>query len=174
MCLVGGTAQIQSDEKTSGKEKLKLQWKKVAAATSRALFGDPVTGTTGVVLCIFDDAGVLVKDLAIDRGSQTCGTKPCWSLKGKQGYGYQDKPGSEDGINKLAFAGGAADKGSAQAQGKNDPKKGYDDLPAGIVAGLTGNTAPTIEIRTSNGLCIGATMNKVQKDADGQYKAQKK
>ena len=174
MCLVAAKAQLQSNEKTLGKEQLKLQWKKVATPTSRATFGDPIDGTTSVTLCIFDDAGALVQDLAIARAGQTCGTKPCWKLKGKQGFGFQDKPGASDGINKLSYAGGAATKGQASAQGKNDPKKDFTSLPSGIVAALTGETAPTIEIRTSDGLCIGAKMNKVTKDAGGQYKAQKK
>lgn len=174
MCLVAAQAQLQSNEKTLGKEQLKLQWKKVTTPTTRATFGDPINGTTSVTLCLFDDAGTLVEDLAIARAGQTCGTKPCWKLKGKQGFGFQDKPGASDGINKLSFGGGVATKGQASAQGKNDPKKGFTNLPAGIVAALTGKTAPTIEIRTSDGLCIGAKMNKVTKDKGGQYKAQKK
>ena len=174
LCQIAAKAQIQSNEKTTGKEKLQLQWKKVAGVTSRAGFGDPVTGSTIAVLCIFDDGGTLVQDFVIDRGGQTCGTKPCWRLKGKQGFAYQNKPGSADGIVKIGFVGGAAGKGSASAQGKNDPKKSFTDLPTGIAAALTGKTTPTIELVTNNGLCIGATMNKVQKDSGGQYKAQKK
>jgi hypothetical protein len=173
-CFVAAKAQLQSNEKTAGNESLKLQWKKVGPLTSRALFGDPVTGTTIVALCIFNDGGTLVKALEVARGSQICGTKPCWKLKGKQGFGYQDKPGTADGINKLSYLGGAPTKGQASAQGKNNLKKGFTNLPSGIAAALTGNIVPTIEIRTSEGLCIGAKMNKVTKDAGGKYKAQKK
>ena len=86
----------------------------------------------------------------------------------------QDKPGSADGIVKIAFKGGLAGKGQASAQGKNDAKKGYTSLPTGLVAALTGSTSPTIQLVTSDGLCVGAKMNKVGKDDGQQYKAQKK
>ena len=74
----------------------------------------------------------------------------------------------------MKWAGGAATKGRAAAQGKNDAGKGMTSLPTGLVAALTGDTAPTIELVTNDGLCVGATINKVTKDAGGQYKAQKK
>ena len=162
------------NEKKAGKEQLKLQWKKIATATTRASFGDPVSGSTIAVACIFNDAGVLVGERLVDRAGQTCGTKPCWKNTGKQGLQYQDKLGTEDGIVKLQFGGGAATKGKAAAQGKNNVSKGLNSLPTGLAAALTGNTTPTIQLITSNGFCVGATMNKVGKDAGGQYKAQKK
>ncbi len=173
-CQVAAKAKLQSNEKTAGKEKLKLLWKKVAGATSRTAFGDPVTGGTVAVLCIFDDGDTLIREFAIDRGSQPCGTKPCWKLSGKRGFLYKDKSGSAGGIVKIGFVGGDPDKGNAGAQGQNNPKKGLTELPAGIAAELGGNTMPTIELVTSGGLCIGARMNDVQKDDSAQYKAQKK
>jgi hypothetical protein len=173
-CLAVAQAQLQVNEKKTGKEKLQLQWKKIAAATTRASFGDPVAGTTVAVACIFNDAGALVGEHVVDRGSQTCGTKPCWKLTGKQRFAYQDKTASQDGIVKMTFAGGAATKGKAAAQGKNDAGKGLTSLPTGLFAALTGNTTPTIQLVTNGGLCVGATMNKVGKDEGLQYKAQKK
>jgi hypothetical protein len=173
-CDVAAKAQLQSNEKVAGKEKLKLQWKKVAQATSRAAFGNPVTGATAVVLCIFDDAGSLVQSFVVDRGSDTCGTKPCWKLSGKRGYGYKDPLASSDGIAKIGFVGGDPGKGGAKAQGQNNPKKGQHALPSGVAAALSGNTMPTIELVTDNGLCLGAKMNKVKKDAAGQYTTLKK
>ena len=161
-------------EKTVGKEQIKAKIDKLALDTPLALFGNPTNGQTDYAVCLYDGSGARIATIAIPRTQQTCGTKPCWKLKGKQGFGFQDKPGTSDGINKLSFMGGAALKGQASAQGKNDPKKGFTNLPAGIVAALTGQTAPTIEIRTSDGLCIGAKMTKVTKDKGGQYKAQKK
>ena len=174
LCLVAAQAQLQANEKKAGNEKLKLQWKKIAAATTRASFGDPVADTTMAVLCVFKDNGTLVKEYLVDRGSQICGTKPCWKLTGKQGLAYQDKPASAAGIVKLAFKGGDAGKGQASAQGKNDSKKSFTSLPTGLVTALTGNTTPTIQLVTSDGLCVGAKMNKVGKDDGLQYKAQKK
>src|SRR6185503_13131833 len=34
LCLVAAQAQLQSNEKRAGKEKLKLRWKKIASATT--------------------------------------------------------------------------------------------------------------------------------------------
>ena len=173
-CLPAAQAKLQADEKTAGKEKLQLQWKKIAPATTRASFGDPVTGNTVAVACVFDDGGAFVGEYLVDRGSQTCDGKPCWKLTGKEGYAYSDKTASASGIAKMKFAGGDPNKGQAAAQGKNDAGKGLSSLPTGLVGALTGNTAPTIELVTNDGLCVGATMNKVTKDEGGQYKAQRK
>jgi hypothetical protein len=173
-CLAVAKAQLQVNEKKAGKEQLKLQWKKIATATTRTDFGDPVGGSTVATACIFNDAGVLVGERTVDRAGQTCGTKPCWKLTGKQGFSYQDKLASAAGIAKLQFGGGAATKGKAQVQGKNNAPKGLNSLPTGLAALLTGNTTPTIQLITSDGFCVGAKMNKVGKDAGGQYKAQKK
>ncbi len=174
LCLVAAQAQLQSSEQHPGKEKLKLAWKKIATATTRASFGDPVGGSTVAALCVFNDAGTRVGQLIVDRAGQTCGTKPCWRATGTQGLAYQDKMASAAGITKIAFSGGAAGKGKARAQGKNDAAKGLTSLPTGLAAALAGNTSPTIELVTSNGLCVGATMNTVSKDNGQQYKAQKK
>ena len=126
------------NEKKAGKEQLKLQWKKIATATTRAGFGDPVGGSTIAIACIFNDAGVLVGERLVDRAGQNCGTKPkpCWKNTGKQGVQYQDKLGTEDGIVKLQFVGGAATKGKAAAQGKNNAPKGINSLPTGLAAAL--------------------------------------
>jgi len=173
-CLVAAQAQLQSNEKKAGKEQLKLRWKKISTATTRSTFGDPVGGTTVATLCIFNDVGSPVGQLVVDRAGQTCGVKPCWKASGTQGLAYQDKLASAQGITKIRFGGGAAGKGKASGQGKNDAVKGLTSLPTGLTTALTGNTSPTIELVTTNGLCVGATMNTVTRDGGKQYKAQKK
>src|SRR4029077_11609915 len=137
-------------------------------------FGDPVGGSTIAALCVFNDAGAQVGELIVDRAGQTCGTKPCWKPTGKQGLAYQDKMASAAGVTKIGFVGGAVGKGKAKAQGKNNAAKGLTSLPTGLSAALTGNTSPTIELVTSDGLCVGAKMNRVVKDEALRYKAQKK
>jgi len=172
---VAAQAQLQSDEKHAGKERLKLSWKKITTATTRSDFGDPVGGSTVATLCIFNDGGILVgQPLVVDRGGQMCGGKPCWKATGSQGLAYQDKAASADGITKMSFGGRPAGKGKASAQGKNNAAKNQTSLPTGFAAALTGNTSPTIELVTSNGFCVGAKMNTVKKDDGQQYKAQKK
>lgn len=167
-------AQLQSNDSHTGKETLKLRWTKITTATTQASFGDPVGGNTVAALCVFNDAGTPVGQLIVDRAGKLCGTKPCWKLTGKQGLAYKDKLASAAGVAKIGFVGGAAGKGKASAQGKNNKAKGLTSLPTGLSTALTGNTSPTIELVTSDGFCVGATMNKVVKDVAGQYKAQKK
>jgi cysteine-rich repeat protein/probable HAF family extracellular repeat protein len=173
-CLDAAHAQLQSSEKTPGKERLKLQWKKVATATIQGAFGDPVTGTTRVALCLYDDAGTLIRGLVVDQGGQSCAGKPCWKAKGTKGYGYNDKATASDGISKIGYGAGDAGKGKADATGGNNIAKGQIALPTGIVAALSGNTHPTMQLVTSDRLCIGATMTEVTRDDGLQYKARKK
>jgi hypothetical protein len=52
--------------------------------------------------------------------------------------------------------------------------KGLSSLPTGLVGLLSGQTHPTIQLVTSGGFCVGATMNGVTKDDGMQYKARKK
>jgi hypothetical protein len=175
LCLVAGQAQLQSNDSHPGKETLKLRWTKIVTATMRGSFGDPVSGSTVAALCVFNDAGAPVSEQIVDRAGKTCGTKPCWRLTGKQGLAYRDKMASAAGVTKIGFVGGAPGKGKASAQGKNNAAKGLTSLPnPHLSAALTGNTSPTIELVTSDGLCVGAKMNRVVKDEALQYKAQKK
>ena len=175
LCLVAGQAKLQSNDSHPGKETLKLRWSKITTTTTRVSFGDPVNDSTVAAFCLFNDAGTPVGEpLIVDRAGQNCGTKPCWKLTGKQGLAYKDKIASAAGITKIGFVAGAATKGKASAQGKNNKAQGLTSLQTGLSAALTGNKSPTIELVTSDGFCVGATMNKVVKDVAQQYKAQKK
>lgn len=173
-CLVATEAQFQASEKTAGKEKLKLQWKKIATATTQGDFGNPASGTTRVAICLYSNGGTLIRGYVVDRAGQPCGTKPCWSAKGTKGYAYKDKTAASDGINKMAFSAGPAGKGKADAAGANNAAKGQTALPTGVVAALLGNSNPTIQLVTSDGACISATMTEVTKATGVEYKARKK
>jgi cysteine-rich repeat protein len=173
-CLVAEQAQLSVNEKKAGKEKLKLQWKKVTTPTTQGAFGDPVTGTARVALCIYGDGGTLVRGFVVDQGGQSCGEKPCWAVKGTKGYGYKDKTAASDGITKIGYGSGDAGKGKADAAGSNNVSKGQTALSTGVAAALAGNTQPTIQMVTSAGLCIGATMTEAKKDDGVQYQARKK
>jgi cysteine-rich repeat protein len=173
-CLEAAQAQLAASEKTAGKEKLKVQWKKVASATTQGAFGDPVMGTTRVALCLYDDVGTLIRGFVVDRGGQLCAEKPCWKVNGTKGYGYKDKAAASDGISKIVYGAGEAEKGKADAAGANNASKGQTALPTGVVAALSGKTNPTMQLVTSNGLCLGATMTEVTTDDGIQYKARKK
>ena len=147
-CLEAAQAQVQYNEKSPGKEKMKLAWKKITTATTQAAFGDPAGAVTAVAMCVYDDANALVAQHSVNRGSSQCAGVNCWKAKGSTGYGYKDKDSSADRISKIGYKSGDAD--------------------------LAGTTTATIRMRTSDGLCIGATMNKVKKDDGMQYSAVKK
>jgi hypothetical protein len=95
-------------------------------------------------------------------------------MKGTKGWGYQDKGASAAGVSKIGYGAGDPGKGKADAAGANNAAKGLTALPAGVAAALAGNAAPTMQLVTSDGLCIGATMTEVTKDAGGVYQARKK
>jgi hypothetical protein len=172
-CLTATQGKLQYSEKKAGKEKVKLQWKGITAETQQSDFGDPATSDTSVALCIYDDTGMLVEDMIVDRAGQTCVGKECWKVKGDKGYGYKDKDNSADGVSKIGYASGTASKGKADAKGKNNSTKAQSALPIGVVSNLTGNVAPTIQMLTSNGFCVSAVVTPT-KDDGLQYKAQKK
>jgi hypothetical protein len=155
-----------------GKEQLKLQWKAITTATGQMSFGNPLAGPFGATTCLYDDANVLIGSFPVDNA--TCGTKPCWKAKGTKGWGYQDKLASDAGVSKIGFNSGVGGKGSASVQGKNDAKKGLASLPPGLVGMLSGQIHPTVQLVTSGGFCVGATMTDIAKDDGLQYKARKK
>jgi hypothetical protein len=173
-CLDAAQAQLSSSEKTPGKAKLKVQWKKVTNATTQGAFGDPVTGTTRVALCLYDDVGTLIHGFVVDRAGQLCAGKPCWKANGAKGYGYKDKAAGSDGIIKIGYGAGDAEKGKADVAGANNAAKSQTSLPTGVVAALSGNTHPTMQLVTSDGFCLGATMTETTTDDGLEYKARKK
>ena len=170
-CIEAAVAKMQVSEKKAGKEKMKIGWGKLAEEVVQADFGDPVGTETEVAACIYDDAGALVGDYRVQLGAQQCGDKPCWKAKGTKGYGFKDKVASNDGIDKIQLAGGEAGKGKASVGGKNNADKGATALPTGVVAGLTLEIAPTVQIVAGGGRCITAAINSISKDDGQQYKA---
>jgi lysophospholipase L1-like esterase len=173
-CHEAAQASLQVSEKKVGKEQLKLQWKKLATATTQGEFGDPVSGSEAAATCLYGDAGALIQQFEVDRAGQTCAGNPCWKAKGTAGYSCKDKESSADGIGQLSFGAGDAGKGKAAAKGRNNAGKGQTALPTGLVAQLSDLSAPTIQIVTEAGFCATATMTEVKINDGTQYKAQKK
>ncbi len=167
-------AKFQYSEKREGREQLRAQWKKIVAETVPTEFGDPVSGSTEVALCLYDDSDVLVQPFVVDRAGDLCGTKPCWSRTGSKGYRYKDREGIAAGMQQLAFVAGDGGRGKADAKGRNNVGKGQTALPAGVVDRLSGQSAPTVQLVTDAGFCLTATMTDVRRDDGLQYKAEKR
>ena len=168
-------AKLALSEKEAGKEQVKLKLGKILVATTQAQFGDPLDGDTAVGVCVFDDSGDLATSVFLDKAGQFCDDgNPCWKAKGSKGYGFKDKAGTSDGINKAKFKSGDPGKGKFSVAGKNKADDGLTGVPAGMVAALAGSATPTVQVRTTDGLCIGATLDDIGKDDGAQFKAAKK
>ena len=179
-CLAATRAKMLVLEKKPGKELLKLKWTNIAEATTQSDYGDPAgsapTTLTGrSTICIYDDLGALVQDMTVAKAGQTCtGFGLCWTAS-KRGFLYRDVVGYDHGINRIQYASGPAGKGKASATGSNNVDRGtHIYLPVGMAAALGGNVSPTIQLITTEGFCVGATMNAVKFDDGSVYGAQKK
>jgi hypothetical protein len=178
-CLTGFTkAMLLVKDDVAGKEKLiaKLGG---GPATVQTDMGNPLAaelGGTGTAftLCIYDGNGDVAGTVLVDRAGETCGTAPCWTSIGKapndpagpgKGYKYGDKAVAADGVLKLLFKSGDAGKTGAMTIGKGD------GLPDGIPAALQMSAQATMQLRSSDGVCLSATVTEITKQEAGYFKA---
>lgn len=166
-CIDAGKGVLLVNEKTAGKEKLKVVLKKLQPSVAASQFGDPVAGTTAYKICIYNAASQLKGEYTLSRAGDTCGAKPCWSAVSTKGYKYRDKSTVADGLLVMKLIGGDAGKGKTLAVGKNTAST----LPTGVAAALQNETGATVQVLTSDAACFGMTLPQV-KQADGlRFKA---
>jgi hypothetical protein len=173
-CVEAQQASLEWNERTPGRERMKMQWKRLGAATTQGDLGDPVAGTTRVSLCLYDDAETLVRGVTIERAASACGDRPCWQTLGARGYRYTDKLATADGVTRVGYVSGDVGRGRADAAGANNALKGQTALPVGVVAALAAATHPTAQLVTSDGRCFTATMSEVTRRDDGIFKARRR
>jgi hypothetical protein len=159
-CIAPAKGSLIIDEKTAGKEKLKVSLSKLVPAVSQSQFGDPAGGSTVYRVCIYDGANQLQGTYTVARAGQTCGDKPCWAAVSDKGYKYKDKAAAADGVMLIKLKGGDAGKGKVKVKGKGS------NLPAGIAAALQNQTSATVQILSSDASCFGVGLTQVKK-ADG-------
>jgi hypothetical protein len=87
-----------------------------------------------------------VIDASIPPGG-TCGTKPCWTSLGPDGFKYVDKAGTQDGMQKLILRTGSAGEAKVIAKGKG---------PGLGLATLSLAEPVTAQVIGSNGECWSA------------------
>jgi hypothetical protein len=162
-CMAPGKAVVLVNEKTPGKQKLKVVLSKLEAALAPSDFGDPVTGTTGYKVCLYDGADRLAGEYTVARAGDLCGSLSCWSTLSDKGYKYTDKSSAADGIAKMRLTGGAPGKGKLQILGKN----AASTLPTGVAGSLQDELRATVQVRTSDASCFGTRLGQVKK-ADGK------
>ncbi|MDX1384733.1 MAG: myxococcus cysteine-rich repeat containing protein [Thermoanaerobaculia bacterium] len=172
-CSDAAKVSLAISEKKPGKEKLKASLKGFDMETMQASFGDPATGTSRYDLCIYDDVGVLVGELSVDRAGDLCGpkAKPCWKAKGDKGYAYKDPDAASAGVKKIAVKAGPVGKGKMSLQAGNKEKKGQLAMPLGIAAALQGQLAPQVQLYISDGACLEATLTTIKKSLPTDFKA---
>jgi hypothetical protein len=161
-CIAPEKGRLIVNEKTSGKEKLKVKLTKLQSTVTQSQFGNPVSGSTEYRICIYDAADQLKASYTIARAGQTCGDGPCWSAISDKGYKYGDKSAAADGILKMKLIGGDPGKGKIKVIGKNTT----GNLPTGVAALLQNQTGATVQVLTSDASCFGVALTQVKK-ADG-------
>jgi hypothetical protein len=99
-------------------------------STSVSDLGEPRTAD-GYALCLFDDSagsGSLLLRAAAPAGD-TCGSVPCWTGLGTNGFRYRDRERSPDGIARLVLKAGTPGKARALVKGDGPL---LSDRPAGL------------------------------------------
>lgn len=161
-CVAPSKGVFQVNEKTAGKEKLKVAFSKLQSAVTPTQLGDPVNGTTAYNVCVYDSTNQLRGQYTVDRAGDTCSTgKPCWTAVTNKGFKYLDKATAADGILKMSLSGGAALKGKVIVGGKN-----LGTMPTGVALALQSQPSATVQVVASDAICIGTTLSTVKK-ADG-------
>jgi hypothetical protein len=121
------------------------KWLRGEEVTLAAL-GDPLA-TTGYRVCVWDAGSAVLTDAEIRPGG-TCGTKPCWTSLGSDGFKYVDKAATHDGIQKLILRTGLTGEAKVIAKGKG-PGLELGALPLSLPV--------TAQVLASNGECWSAT-----------------
>jgi len=137
---------------------------------------DAAQGGTGTAyaLCVYDDASALAVDVQVARAGDLCGGKPCWRPIGHapndprgpgKGYRYRDMALASDGILSIVYRGGDAGRSQVVLVGKSPA------LPAGIPAALQAASQVTVQLRSSDGLCLSIDLDEIQAQDSTLFKA---
>jgi hypothetical protein len=165
-CQAAGKTLVLVNEKTFGKEKLKVQLDRIIPPVTPPQFGDPVGGTTTYAVCLYDQTDGLVATMRVARAGAQCGTSPCWKVLSGKGIKYSDKLLEADGIQQIVAKGGEAGKGKIVIKGKNDIGRGQMSLPTRVAVPLAGNRRATAQLVSTDAACFSGTATSVS-TADG-------
>jgi len=177
---IGGFASgmLMVREDKPGKEKLVARLSKGPALAQTDL-GNPLAleqGGTGTAyaLCLYDDGGDLAGDLLVDRAGDICDERPCWRPVGRapndpkgpgRGYRYKDAALVADGVRMIRYKGGDAGKSKASVSAKGA------GLPGGIPAALQSATQVTVQLRSSDGVCLSVDLGDIKAQEAAVFKA---
>jgi cysteine-rich repeat protein len=145
----GGAASFDIRDRGPDVEKNSVAWKwQKGAATNPGDLGDPIGGTTGYVLCVYDtQAGVSHTALrARMPAGGLCKGRPCWRPLGTSGLRYDDRDLTPDGVKSVKIKTGPAGKASIGLKAKGD-RLTLPDLP------LVQDPSVTVQLRNDAGAC---------------------
>jgi hypothetical protein len=164
-CVGAAEAKLVIKEKKAGVERLKLALRSLEAPLAQEDFGDPVSGTTGYLACLYDQTDQIVGTFVVDDAGETCGSKPCWRAVGRKGYRYANPDGN-------AFVRSIVAKGGAAGSGKVVLKGWYPSHGGGIADALAGTNAVTVQFRTDVAdLCVGGRIESVRRADPDVFRA---
>lgn len=178
-CVAGfakGLLLVKED--VSGREKLIAKFLE-GPALAQTDMGNPLDvaqggSGTAYALCVYDGAGDLAGGVEVDRAGDLCDDKPCWKPIGRApndpsgpgvGYRYKDKVRASDSILKILYKGGDAGKSKALLVGKGS------SLPAGVAAALQTSPQVTVQLRSSDGVCLSVDLSDIKKQEPLSFKA---
>jgi hypothetical protein len=159
-------------------DKKQLQWKIVRSAVpvDPMDFGDPVAGTAGYRLCLYDAIGgseVLAGGVEVAAGG-VCGTRPCWKAV-RDGFKFRDRGGVQGGAIGVAVRGGEAKRSKFSVRAKGLSL----DLPGAAGAQYL-NIDTTVRVQlveTDGGKCwesVFTAPDHVTKNIATQFKARRR
>lgn len=135
--------------------------------------GQGGTGTA-YALCVYDDASNLAGSIIVERAGEICDGKPCWRPIGNapndpdgagKGYKYMDRSLASDGVLRVLYRGGDAGRSQAIVVGKGPA------LPVVLPAALQSSSSATVQLRSSDGLCLSVQLNEISKQEPFYFKA---
>ena len=143
---LGGSLLLR-DASPDTRDLLAWKWSQ-GAATSLQDFGNPVAGTTGFTLCLYDEvAGSWsLKLSAALPGGGTCARKPCWKASGATGFRYGDRGATPDGVYQAALKAGVGGQASIKVKAKGI----HLAMPA---LPLAQDTTVTAQLVSGDGIC---------------------
>ncbi|MBI3782799.1 MAG: YncE family protein [Deltaproteobacteria bacterium] len=86
-------------------DSLRWKWRGGPTSTSASQFGDPVSGSTGYRLCVYDESGTgttLALGAAVPSGGMCVGGRACWRVR-RNGFTYLDSAATPDGLRRVVL-----------------------------------------------------------------------
>ncbi len=159
-CRAAGESTLVLSDTSPNRKKLVWKWLE-GAATTVAEFGDPVGGSTGYALCVYDDSGggpELVMQTVVPAGGTRANGRPCWRTRGRQattGFRYSNTPASSSGLVSVNLTQGDDGKAAITVSGRG-PNLG---MPSGAGANLLAQSPSAVVqlVRSDGGPCWEAS-----------------